>query len=58
MERFSTCRDHAMQPCSAHTIVRALAHLDNAPGMDFVLVEAWLFSSAKPVASDTLLSAS
>jgi hypothetical protein len=47
-----------MQPCSAHTIVRALAHLDNAPGMDFVLVEAWLFSSAKPVASDTLLSAS
>ena len=46
------------RPCSAHTIVRALAHLDTAPGMDFVLVEAWLFSSAKPVASDTLLSAS
>jgi hypothetical protein len=41
--------------------VRALAHLDDAPEMDFVLVEAWLFSSAKPVASNTavtLLSAS
>jgi hypothetical protein len=24
--------------------VRALAHLDDASGIDFVLVEAWLFS--------------
>jgi hypothetical protein len=40
-------------PLSAHTIVRALAHLDGAAEMDFVLVEAWLFS--RPSAATTIV---